>query len=407
MRVLGAWCGGLVAWYLLSLSAVAMTSLDELDRELAQVKQEHQEANYQALNSFFNEIDAAMESPDAAMNLYQRAGGILPTPTVVTTQYVDETPSEKEARLAQDQENASRIGYLVQMHCGLMHYAALFVVKPDTKGLQEEWITWLKEAAQNYPQLRGTENLRGIVPANSTDSADSDDNNAGNGSRNKKGKANPEPKANPETMPIGDWKGMTMVGSIISQYLGFQGWGGKEQAQWSVKSLPELYRANVLEPLRASPSAGTLRAWDVYIAMKQADARDAAEQSARSDIKQPDAGNVNKWDQDEYPYLQFERGCDDFAIRPSTEKLAALVDIIKANPTHSKADEWIARVHEMMKAYRDQKSGGTPSTPTVASPGTISGGPSVIVTTTTEGDMTVVTTHTNAPPAKPMPSPAR
>ena len=77
----------------------------------------------------------------------------MPDPSPVVTQHEDETPTEKDARIAKDQNNAAKLGVALQLHCGLMHYAALFVAKPDQKGLQEDFVGWLQKAAQLYPQL--------------------------------------------------------------------------------------------------------------------------------------------------------------------------------------------------------------------------------------------------------------
>ena len=314
------------------------------------------------------------------MGLYQESGGLMPVPTAVTTQYVSETPDEKAVRVAKDEGNAAQIGNLVQVHCEMMHYAALFAVKPDTKGLKDDWAAWLKKVATIYPQLKSTENLKGQVPA-----ADPADPNApkptsGGGGWKKKQKGE---GGGGNFVSIGDWKSITMGDSIISKHLGFEAWENKDQSQWAVKDIPKLYRVTVLDPLRVSPNADTLAAWDTYIALRQSDVRDQ-----------------EKWTKNEYPALQFERDSDDFAMTPSTEKLATLVDIIKANPTHSKVDTWLVKVKALMEDYRAQKSGATASTmPTISAPTTDPN-----VTVTTQGDMTIVTTNkTNAAPPAPVP----
>jgi len=79
--------------------ARAQSSLDTLVQELDEAKQLHQDTSAQALSNFFSQVDAAMASPDAAVQLYQQAGGVMPDPTAVTTQYETESASEKEARL--------------------------------------------------------------------------------------------------------------------------------------------------------------------------------------------------------------------------------------------------------------------------------------------------------------------
>jgi len=44
--------------------------------------------------------------------------GVLPDPTPVVTEHTDETETEKEARLAVDQANLSRLGAVLQLHAG-------------------------------------------------------------------------------------------------------------------------------------------------------------------------------------------------------------------------------------------------------------------------------------------------
>ena len=349
--------------------AIAQNSLDALEEELKEAKQEHQDLSAQALSNFFGQIDAAMASPEAAVALYQQAGGTLPEATPVVTDHVNETATEKEARLAQDAANSARLGAILQLHCGLMHYAALFVVKPDQKGLQEEWVAWLQKAAQAYPQVG--------LPAANVDREPAP-------ARKKKNKedaaATPD---RPTPFNPADLKAKTMHDSIISKYLGFKSWGDKEQGGWAVAGLPALYRTNVLDPLRKSPTPATLVAWDAYIGMMNADEKDN-----------------DRWNQVVYPPLQFDRASDDYAIAPGTEKLEGLVNLIKANPTFPQADDWISRVHKLMDDYRAQHGGVATDTPNpaVPAPSAPATDPHVTVTTVQQGDMTIITTHTNSAP---------
>ena len=406
--------------------AAAQNSLQTLQQELNAAKQQHKEVTTKMLTNFFSQIDAAMASPDAAIALYAQANtppsdnnppelepgseaalldslrrcGIPATP--VQKENENETQSEKEARLAADQIDLSRMGIAVQLHCGIMHYAALFVVKPDQKGLQNEWVAWLKSTAQIYPQLA-------LPPINNDQNPDPQ--------KNKRERDNNQPKLKrePSFYPE-DMKGKAMRDSVISKFLGFNAWdennqgGNTAQASpasasksdpggWSVRDLPKLYRTNVLDPLRTSPTAATLAAWDAYIAMANADERD-----------------TDKWNQVVYPPLQFDRACDDYAIAPNTEKLEELVNLIKANPTCPSADDWISRVGKLLDDYR-VRHGGKPlnaQSPTTA-PTAPTGNPNVTVTTEQQGDATIITTHTNTnsapvapvpptPPAPPVPT---
>ena len=54
-----------------------------------------------------------------------------------------------------------------------------------------------------------------------------------------------------------------MQDSIITKYLGFKSWGGKvpaEQASWSVRDIPRLFKTRILDPSRATPTQATLDA---------------------------------------------------------------------------------------------------------------------------------------------------
>ena len=295
---------------------LAQSSLKTLEEELDEAKQLHQDTSAQVLSNFFSQVDPAMGSPDAAVQLYQQAGGIMPDPTPVVTEHENESVSEKEVRLAQDHANQLALGTVLQMHCGVMHFAALFVVNPDQKGLKDDWVAWLQKAAQVYPQL---------VPPPPPANPDPNPSPDGEGHKKK----HQQPQAHP--FDPSDLMGKTMKDSVISKFLAFKQWGDKEQGGWSVKAVPKFYQAEVLTPLRTKPTEATLAAWDVYIAMANADEKDN-----------------DHWQQVVYPPLQFERACDDYAVTPSTEKLEALVNLIKANPTFPQVDDWITRVHQMM-----------------------------------------------------------
>jgi hypothetical protein len=351
--------------------ASAQNSLDALEQELKEAKQQHQEVASAALTNFFSQIDAAMGSSDAAVALYEQAGGSPPAPAPVVTAHENETATEKEARLALDQGNLSKLGAALQLHCGLMHYAALFVVKPDQKGLQDDWVAWLKSVAPVYPQL--------AVPAESGEQNPEHHKRKRNNAEDGAPAAARQPPFNPE-----DIKGKAMRDSLISKFLGFSSWDDKEQGGWSVRDLPKLYRTNVLEPLRASPTAATLAAWDAYIAMANADEQDN-----------------DRWNQVVYPPLEFDRACDDYAVAPGTEKLEGLVSLIKENPTNPHVDDWIARVHQLLLDYRANQGGNAPvaQNPAMApAPSTLAADPNVSVTTIQQGDMTIITTHTNSAP---------
>jgi hypothetical protein len=342
----------------------AQSSLDALQQELNAAKQAHQDVTAQTLTNFFAQIDPAMASPDTAVALYQQAGGAMPDPSPVITENENETPTEKATRLALDQATNSRVGAILQLQCGLMHFGALFVVKPNQTGLQDQWVAWLKTAAVEYPQAM-------TVPAPAAPSTDPH-----------KKKRNGDDKAG-SGFSSADLKGKAIKDSAISKFLAFNVWGDKEQGGWAVKDLPKLYRANVLDPLRATPTADTLAAWDAYIGMANADEKDN-----------------DRWNQVVYPPLQFDRACDDYAITPGTDKLEALVNLLKANPTNPYADEWIAKVGQLMDDYR-AKHGGAPVAQTPATNAAPSGNPAVSVTTQQQGDATIITTHNNSAPVAP------
>jgi hypothetical protein len=351
------------------------STLQTLQDELNAAKQAHQDVTAQTLANFFGQIDPAMASPDAAVALFEQAGGALPDPSPVITQNENETETEKETRLALDQANLHRIGTALQLQCGMMHFAALFVVKPDQAGLQDQWVGWLQSAAKTYPQLAVPDGAAQPPPEKKKKHKDDD--------------VPPAPKPPPPPFNPSSVMYKAMKDTEITKFLAFTAWGDKEQGGWSVKDLPRLFRASVLEPLRAKPTDATLAAWDAYIGMANADEKDN-----------------DRWNQVVLPPLRFDRSCDAYAVEPSTEKLEGLVNLIKASPTNPHADEWIARVSQLMDAYR-AGHGGTPtnapsptSTP-IAAPSPAN--PNVTVTTVQQGDATIITTHTNSAPVAPTP----
>jgi hypothetical protein len=348
----------------------AQSSLDALQEELKEAKQQHQDVTQQVLSNFFDQIDPAMASPDAAVALYEKAGGTPPDPSPVIKENVDETATERDTREARDQANIARLGAALQLQCGLMHFGALFVVKPNQPSLQDQWTTWLKAAAQVYPQFSVPPLKKDEPPNSQKKKKDSDDDTPA-----------PKPPPAPPFYPA-DVLNTTLHDSQISKFLGFNAWADSGPGEWTVRSLTKLYRANVLEPLRANPTADTLAAWDAFIAMSNAD--------------EPDNDN---WYHVDYPPLEFDRACDDYATAPSTEKLETLVNMIKANPTYPQVDDWISRVGKLMDDYR-ARHGGAPVTaqPPVTTPSASASDPNVTVSTVQQGDMTIVTTHTNSPP---------
>ena len=334
-------CVALLGFGLLENAVRAQSSLEMLQRDIEQLKQEHEAATTKNLDYFMTTLTEASGSAESADKLYLAAGGKAPDPAKVRTAYEHETPTEEAAREAVDQQTMASFDGTLQLHCGMMRLAALFVTDPKSSTLQDDWLTWLKSAAQNYPQLA----------AKVTDSRDTpDDNKDTNGDGRHHSHHEEEPDAKPD--PTAAVRNLSMSESPISTYLGFRDWGKSDQGKWRVADVPDLYRKDILEPLRQTPTAATLAAWDVYIAMKNAD--------------QPDP---DQWTNVDLPALQFDKDCDDFNSAPSTEKLETLVGIIKANPDHPLEDQWFTRVQAMLKTFQAQKDGGAAApTPDAALP---------------------------------------
>jgi hypothetical protein len=349
-----------------------------LQDELNQAKLKHQQATSLMLSNFFSQVNTAMASTDGAIDLYVKAGGTIPDPSPVLTLHENESASEKEARLALDQENLTGIGTVLMLHCGMLHYAAMFALYPDQKGLQADWVTWLKRAAQVYPLVTGPAQPPPPPPPRKKSEHDHEFQH------------NPGPPVlqRPAPYNLSELREKTMRGSIIGKFLEFKYWGDKEQAGWAVKDIPKLYFDNVLTPLRVTPSPATLAAWDVYISLANAEEKDN-----------------DKWTNDVFPPLQFERAVDAYQVTPSTEKLEVLVNLIAANPTNPATTDWTARVQDLINGYGAHRSGGVtpnlaPAVRVAPTPGGTPGAPTPAVTTTTvqQGDMTIITTHTNAAP---------
>jgi hypothetical protein len=325
----------------------AQTSVEAIEQDLQLAKQQHDQASSQVLTKFLTTLDAASQSGGIALDLYKNAGGNMPDLSPVRHHYEYETPSEKAAREALDAQSYATVAIVVQIHCGLMRNAALLVLEPKSQEVHDQWITWLKTMAQVYPQLAGSRALKGV----------------------------------------------SMRDSVISNYLGFHGWGNSEEGGWTINDMPQLYRQLVLEPLRKPPGPGTLDAWDTYIAMLQAD--------------DPDHDHFTNAVE---PPLDFDRTADDFAIEPTLDKLTQLDQIIKANQGSDHLDDWIARTRKMIAVYQaggethsatpGSTSSGTSGSVPGATPGTASSGGATPTPAPTPG-----TTSANATGATPMATP--
>jgi hypothetical protein len=352
MRRLGVALAALAMLGACNISVRADTALDELSKELQDVKDTTQTLSDQSLSDFLSQTLSASQDSNVAFQLYQTAGGSVPDGTPVLSQHAHETTREREAREAQDSVLMGPIALVAQLHCGMLHFAVLYATDPNQKGLHDDWVAWLKSMPQIFTQIK-------------------DDDLKQAGKRLKQ---------------------MTMKESVIGSYFNFFGWGDKEQAGWSVNDLPRLYRTEVLEPLRATPNADTMAAWDTYISMRNS--------------SEPDS---KKWNVVIYPGLMFDRGVDDYTVEPSMEKLQVLVELIKANPACPTVKDMIAKTKDLVGDFRKRhpKTDGSPDTTTaVANSSTPpAADPNVKVTTTTQGDVTIITTQTNAAAVTPPPAP--
>jgi hypothetical protein len=326
-------------------------ALDEMEQDLDLLKQEHLEASSLLYAGLITQLDSAIHSPGAALDLYQKAGGPMPDSMPIVTEHEHETPTEKDER--QGEQNVVRAGlaYVAQAHCGLMRYGLAFILKPDQPGLHDEWLAWLKNTAQIYPQLG--QSTKQELP-------ESRMRVVGQGSR-----------------LMGDLARTSVRDSAIARYLSIYSFGDKEQGNWRVKDVPRLYHDQVLEPLRAAHDPGVLIAWDIFIAMRHAD-----------------SGDDQKWPL-ELVSLTFQRDTDDFKMAPDTDKLSTLVALVKAHPDHPQADDMITQVRQMLEDYRALKGGAAAAPPPVPT------GPTVTVTTTAAGQGQIITTTTNAAPVAP------
>ena len=357
--------------------ALAQSTLDALDQELKEAQQQHDDATAASLANFFAQVDPAMGGSDAAVTLWQNAGGGMPAPTPVTTEYENESASERDTRLAKDKANADILGAILQVHCGLLHYGAIFISDPKRQGLQDQFNAWLQKAAQAYPQLAAA-----AAPPVPTD-----DSKPTKHHRHNVPSPTPDATTGTVTIPpvnLEDVMSQSNGSSLISKFLSAVNlWKDKDQGGWAVKSIPGLFKSNILDPSRATPTPTTLANWDTYIAMMQAD--------------EPDS---TKWTTSDYPPLQFDRACDDYAVTPGTEKLQVLVELIHANPTDPNAPDWLTRTRALVDAYR-AAHGGSPSTIAQGTPlPAPNSDPNVTVTQ--QGDAQIITTHnTNAAPQNP------
>jgi hypothetical protein len=351
MRRLGVALAGLAVLFVCDISARADTAVDELEKDLNDVKATQQATSDQSLSDFLAQTLAASQDSNTAFQLYQTAGGAVPDGAPIQSHHAHETAEEKGAREAQDSVLMGPIALVAQLHCGMLHFAVLYATSPNQKGLHDDFVAWLKTTPDIFNQIK-----------------DDDLKQAGR-----------------------NLKRSSMKESVIASYFSFFNWGNVDQAGWTIYDIPKLYRSEVLDPLRTTPTADTLAAWDVYIGLRN--------------TSEPDG---KKWNVVEYPAMMFDRGVDDYAVEPSMEKLQVLVDLIKANSACPTVKDMISKTHDLVADYRKRHpSAATPQAETATASGATSSAPdpNVKVTTTTQGDMTIITTQTNTatttPPAPP------
>ena len=276
-------------------------SLTYLEKELEELRQKHDEAATNGLKYFFASLETAENDPAAAEKLYISAGGAAPAKAVTIKAHDQESQAEAEKREEVDKATQDSLGGALALQCGLMRFAALMITAPNTPNLQTDFVAWLKQAATVYPQVLVT-----VSDPRRTDQGPVD--------------------------VSGPIRGQALHDSPIAGFLGFHSWNGKDQSNWRVQDIPQLYRDNILEPLRKTPNADTMEAWGVYIDMMNA--------------SQP---NPDQWTNVDYPDLQFAKGLDDFAMQPDPEKIEGLIALIKAHPDHPHVEQWFDAVEGLIK----------------------------------------------------------
>jgi hypothetical protein len=311
--VLWAACGA--AW--------PQTTLDALERSLKDVGKQHEQGEQTQRDDFARVLDAALASPEAALQAWSDAGGRVPEPprldpaneewmrqALEACEAEGVASPELSGALADDAQARKRLfkragyyqeilaGYLhsraaqaAWAHCQLLKFAADFSAKKTDPAKDPRWTSWLEGNVAGFERISGH-----------------------------------------------PFCSVTVGASPLVRRYGQDQLLGKDFKEWSVQGMPELFRTWILDPARAARARDIGKTWDAYIVLNHAE-----------------SGNPDKWENERLPWLLFQKQADEYRVAPDVMPLTRLVEIMKQHPAHPRFKEMQAITGELLADLKRRK----------------------------------------------------
>lgn len=270
----------------------SQTTLDALENALKGSKSRHDETGKSLISQFGTDLGRAVGSSQSAVEFFEANGGKVPDPPQQLFQHLRPGKDKSErAEITELYRYEASLACLA--YCEMLRFAFRSVTGQEPAEKNPAWPGWLEKQTLGYAQIRGFF-LVGLR--------------------------------------VGD-------APPLRQY----GLGGlfrnKKEGDWTLDSVPDLYREYVLNRLAAEKSPKTASSWDTYIsAMK-----------VRS-------GNPGRWESVEEPRLIFQKHTVLFEMSPNDMDLTRMVEILQnfnQHPDfasmHKKAEECLARLKSVKK----------------------------------------------------------
>jgi hypothetical protein len=298
----------------LKMAHAQVSSLDALQRELDELKTKQKGLIDNAFSTFLTEMDKDAVDGEAALAFLDSAKETIaqdkanaekpPTPDDGSGSSIDQAvqsqPTERKHHHSQNQNTTNQPDPMVAAaHCGLVRFAALYILHPDTANLDTQWKTWLESAGENYPSLKREDPLF--------------------------------------QTPVSD--------SVIPKFYKMD-LSGKEQSDWKVAKLSDIYEKYILKPLGDANDPKVLAAWDTFAGMKKVDV------------------DALTFSTDVEPTLYFNKEVADYKLNPTVDKISKLYQLAEQNPAHKDFSKWLDTISGLIADMRARYGVPAPATTT-------------------------------------------
>ena len=288
--------------------------LDTLQSQINTLKKNQAQHRDKQFSHFIDDVTMAAASPEAAQTLIAQSiqnladaqaaalaaanpdGSAPPSPAPHRRKW-EEQQNQNQSNTT-DQAKLDAKGLMAQAHCGLLRFSALLAKTPDAPHLKEDWMAWLSSAAQNYPAL-------------------------GNDS-------------------LGD---KSMRDSPVTKSYEID-YGDKEQGDWTIRKLPDLFESNVLKPLGEAKDPKVLDAWETYMNM----------------IKFDEQSDLNKWNTITCPSLTFKKKVAAYKLRPDVMKLQDLYNFAQQLQNHPEFNSMLDQITTFLNQMKGSPAQATTAT---------------------------------------------